>query len=58
MTNLPPNTAGTSLSRPRFFAMCCGEPFRLFFPLGLVSGIVGLALWPLHLWGVLAIIRA
>ncbi len=55
MTNPPPNTAGTSLARPRFFAMCCGEPFRLFFPLGLVSGIVGLALWPLHLWGVLAI---
>ncbi len=47
--------ADVKLKRPRLFAMCCDEPFRLFFPLGLVSGIVGLALWPLHLWGALAI---
>lgn len=35
--------------------MCCAEPFRLFFPLGAVAGIIGLALWPLHLLGAMAI---
>jgi uncharacterized protein involved in response to NO len=29
------------------------EPFRLFFPLAVLAGIAGVALWPLHLWGVL-----
>ena len=38
-----------------FPRMCCEEPFRLFFPLGLVSGIVGLVLWPLFLWGTVSI---
>ncbi len=27
------------------------EPFRVFFPLGLAAGIVGLLLWPLHFAG-------
>ena len=27
------------------------EPFRIFFPLAVLSGIVGVALWPLHFWG-------
>lgn len=27
------------------------EPFRLFFPAGVLAGIVGVALWPLHFWG-------
>ena len=27
------------------------EPFRAFFPCGVVAGIVGVALWPLHFWG-------
>ena len=28
-----------------------GEPFRLLFPLGALLGIVGVAVWPLHVWG-------
>jgi uncharacterized protein involved in response to NO len=27
------------------------EPFRLFFPAGVVAGLVGVSLWPLHLLG-------
>lgn len=34
-----------------YFAMCREEPFRIFFPLGLASGIAGLALWPLFFAG-------
>lgn len=30
--------------------MCSEEPFRVFFPLGLIAGLVGLLLWPLFLW--------
>jgi uncharacterized protein involved in response to NO len=29
------------------------EPFRLFFPAGVLAGIVGVALWPLHFVGAL-----
>ena len=28
------------------------EPFRIFFPVGILAGIVGVALWPLHFSGV------
>lgn len=28
------------------------EPFRIFFPLAVLAGIAGVALWPLHFWGV------
>jgi uncharacterized protein involved in response to NO len=28
------------------------EPFRLFFPAGVLAGVVGVALWPLYFWGV------
>ncbi|MBU3666611.1 MAG: NnrS family protein [Chthoniobacterales bacterium] len=28
-----------------------GEPFRLLFPLGALLGILGVAVWPLHVWG-------
>jgi uncharacterized protein involved in response to NO len=38
---------------PSFAEMCAAEPFRVFFPLGLAAGVVGLALWPLHLLGVM-----
>lgn len=31
-------------------ALCCTEPFRIFFPLGLLLGAVGVALWPLFVW--------
>jgi uncharacterized protein involved in response to NO len=29
------------------------EPFRIFFPAGVLAGIAGVALWPLHLLGVM-----
>ena len=29
------------------------EPFRLFFPLAVVSGVLGVLMWPLHFGGVL-----
>jgi len=31
------------------------EPFRLFFPEGVLSGILGVALWPLHFGGILSL---
>jgi uncharacterized protein involved in response to NO len=33
-----------------FFALAAGEPFRVFFPLGLILGSIGVALWPLFVW--------
>src|SRR5947208_2769965 len=33
-------------SSARWFA----EPFRIFFPVGLLLGVVGVALWPLFVW--------
>lgn len=30
------------------------EPFRIFFPLGLLLGAIGVALWPLYFWHLLA----
>lgn len=27
------------------------EPYRLFFPAGLAAGLIGVALWPLTIWG-------
>jgi len=34
----------------RFFALAVAEPFRIFFPLGLLLGAIGVALWPLYVW--------
>ena len=31
-------------------ALCFVEPFRIFFPLGLLLGAIGVALWPLFVW--------
>lgn len=31
----------------RFIELCCAEPFRIFFPLGALLGIIGVSLWPL-----------
>jgi uncharacterized protein involved in response to NO len=31
-------------------ALCFTEPFRIFFPLGLLLGAIGVALWPLFVW--------
>ncbi len=38
-------------TRPTFFELCPGEPFRIFFPLGLALGIIGVTLWPLYFAG-------
>lgn len=39
-------------TKPSFFRMACEEPFRAFFPLGLLAGICGVMLWPLFFAGV------
>lgn len=31
----------------RYAKLCCEEPFRIFFPVGLLIGIYGVLLWPL-----------
>ncbi|MDB6174477.1 MAG: hypothetical protein JWL59_3788 [Chthoniobacteraceae bacterium] len=36
---------------PSFFELCRAEPFRIFFPLGLLVGISGVSLWPLYFSG-------
>src|SRR5262249_11823634 len=33
-----------------FSAIYFAEPFRIFFPLGLFLGAIGVALWPLFVW--------
>jgi uncharacterized protein involved in response to NO len=32
-----------------------GEPFRLFFPLGILAGVAGVMLWPLFYWQMLTV---
>lgn len=34
--------------------MVASEPYRIFFPLALLAGVVGVMLWPLFYWGKLA----
>jgi len=34
----------------KFYGLCFAEPFRIFFPLGLLLGAIGVALWPLFVW--------
>lgn len=47
------NTTQTSrLSLAAFIQLAAREPFRLFFPLATLAGIVGVALWPLNLLGI------
>jgi len=38
------------LRSKNFFAVAAAEPFRVFFPLGLLLGAIGVALWPLFVW--------
>ncbi|MDQ8184610.1 NnrS family protein [Pelagicoccus sp. SDUM812002] len=38
--------------QPRFCDLAHAEPFRIFFPLGMTLGIVGVALWPLFELGI------
>ena len=35
-------------------ALWVAEPFRIFFPLGLLLGAIGVALWPLFVWHAIA----
>jgi hypothetical protein len=37
--------------RKSYFTLCCEEPFRIFFPLGVLVGISGVSLWPLFFFG-------
>src|SRR4026209_2807665 len=30
------------------------DPYRIFFPLGILMGIAGVSIWPLYYWGVLS----
>lgn len=39
---------------PRILARVAAEPYRVFFPLAVLAGMTGVALWPLHLGGWLA----
>jgi len=39
------------LSRRATVADLAQEPFRIFFPTGVLAGITGVLLWPLHFWG-------
>jgi hypothetical protein len=36
-----------------FFTLAAAEPFRIFFPVGLLLGAIGVALWPLFVWHVI-----
>ena len=36
---------------PLRWTLAWAEPFRIFFPLGLFLGAVGVSLWPLFFWG-------
>lgn len=44
-----PGTAAAIDAR-KCSALWFAEPFRIFFPLGLLLGMVGVALWPLYVW--------
>ena len=38
------------MNSKKTLALCLAEPFRIFFPLGLLLGAIGVALWPLFVW--------
>ena len=42
--------AAVTTHPPKSSALCFAEPFRIFFPLGLLLGATGVALWPLFVW--------
>ena len=43
--------AGTSSLVPEKHGSS-GDPYRIFFPLGILLGIAGVSIWPLYHWGV------
>ncbi len=48
----PQAPSGPTASRGRLPELFAREPFRLFFPAATLAGILGAALWPLHLLGI------
>ena len=38
------------MNSKKSLTLCFAEPFRIFFPLGLLLGAIGVALWPLYVW--------
>ncbi len=44
------STTNADVKPREFLALCFAEPFRIFFPLGLLLGAIGVALWPLFVW--------
>ncbi len=42
--------AAAALDARKSSALWVAEPFRIFFPLGLLLGAIGVALWPLFVW--------
>jgi uncharacterized protein involved in response to NO len=38
--------------KPTYLQLCCEEPYRIFFPLGVLVGISGVSLWPLFFAGI------
>jgi uncharacterized protein involved in response to NO len=49
-----PTLVATPNSRAFPIQLFAREPFRLFFPAATLAGIIGVALWPLHLRGFIA----
>ena len=43
-----PDAAAVDPAKPS--GLWVAEPFRIFFPLGLFLGAIGVALWPLYVW--------
>jgi uncharacterized protein involved in response to NO len=44
------SAAAAAVDPRKSSAICFAEPFRIFFPLGLFLGAIGVALWPLFVW--------
>ena len=42
--------SAVALDQRKYPAIYFAEPFRIFFPLGLFLGAIGVALWPLFVW--------
>jgi uncharacterized protein involved in response to NO len=40
-----------SRARPEYLRLVCEEPFRVFFPAGVLLGVVGVSLWVLFYLG-------
>jgi uncharacterized protein involved in response to NO len=46
--------AAAAMDSRKSSVLCFAEPFRIFFPLGLLLGMVGVTLWPLFVWHAIA----